>query len=216
MKTKKAVIVDYGMGNIFSIQMAIKAIGGEAEMSSNPKTIASADRIILPGVGAFQKAMNELQRLNLIETICTFAATGKSIIGICLGMQLLFSESFEFGEHKGLNLVEGKVLRFHKSEADRSIKIPQIGWNTIKIPYGNTINMWENTILNGVGAESYYYFVHSFYCKPDRNENILAETSYGKDTFCSVVRKNNIWGCQFHPERSAEKGLLIYKNFFDL
>ena len=216
MKTKKAVIVDYGMGNIFSIQMAVNAIGGAAEVSSVPTTIAGADRIILPGVGAFQKAMDELQKMKLIDTIRAFVGTGRPVIGICLGMQLLFSESYEFGEHKGLNLIEGKVLRFHKSEADQYHKIPQIGWNDIKMPSGNVMNLWANTVLDGIVPGSFFYFVHSFYCKPDNQDNVLAETSYGRDTFCSVARKDNVWGCQFHPERSAEKGLLIYKNFFDL
>ncbi len=214
MSTQNVTIIDYGMGNLFSIQSVFHKLGVNVNVSSDPAVIAASDKLILPGVGAFQKAMEELKKKNHVEAINEFVATGKPLMGICLGMQLLFTQSEEFGLEQGLNLISGKVIRFHKTDED-GLKIPQIGWNSINQPKDNSRN-WEHSILEGLPNGTKLYFVHSFICYPDNKEHFLAETTYGNDTFCSVVNKDNIWGCQSHPEKSGNDGIRIYQNFLDL
>jgi len=201
------------MGNLFSIQRAVSQAGDEAVITDDRREIERAARLILPGVGAFGDAMAELRRRELVRSVAEFAAGGRPILGICLGMQLLFSESFEFGHNEGLNLVPGRVVRFKSEADDRAFKVPQIGWNRIAPPAGRGAADWQGTILGGIGPEDYFYFVHSFICVPESKEDVLAETSYGYDRFCSVVRRKNVWGCQFHPEKSGEQGLSIYRAF---
>jgi glutamine amidotransferase len=207
------------MGNLFSIQHALKHVGADAVTTSDPLLIAHAERLILPGVGAFEQAMQELQKRDVVSAISEFVHTGRPLLGICLGMQLLFTESFEFGHHKGLDLISGKVIRFKRDKAiTPSFKIPQIGWNRIEMPSQPGVRsgfeeIWHSTILKGITEQDFFYFVHSYVCVPDDPASIVAESLYGIDRFCSVTNKGNVWGCQFHPEKSGENGLLIYKNF---
>lgn len=217
------LIVDYGMGNLFSIDRAINYVGCSALISGDPKVVAAADRIILPGVGAFGKAVEELNKRNLIEALKAVVNQGRPLLGICLGMQLLLTESHEFGIHKGLNLIPGTVRRFKEvSSPHEKWKIPQTGWNSIEVPEqinaasGPDASLWNGTVLQGLHGGDYVYFVHSYICVPEEQSCCIAETEYGGDRFCSVVALKNIYGCQFHPERSGEAGLAIYKNFLKM
>lgn len=213
MKIPKVVVVDYDMGNIFSIEWAIKFVGGSAVTTNDPKIISSADRIILPGVGAFGSAIKYLSDKGIKEAIYSFIAKSRPLLGICLGMQLLMSESFEFGIHKGLDIIKGKVVKFTEPVAKgEKFKIPHIGWSKLDFSFEKN-NSWSKTILEGLSKETLVYFVHSYFVRPNNPENILSETIYGNDRFCSTVFLENIYGCQFHPEKSGEAGLLIYKNF---
>lgn len=213
MNKPKAVIVDYGMGNLFSIDRAIRYVGGEAVISGEPGIIASAERIILPGVGAFGEAMKVLEQKNITEAIRDFVSRGRPLLGICLGMQLLMNESTEFGNFRGIGLVKGKVIRFDDPELGKEpFKIPHIGWNRLDQPPGIE-SPWENTLMEELPHGTCLYFVHSYYAVPENPSTVLAETSYGNNVFCSVVRKDNVIGFQAHPERSGEAGLNIFKNF---
>lgn len=211
----KVIIVDYGLGNIFSIQRAIAYLGHKPLISDKAQDILKAERVILPGVGAFGDGMQNLRVKGLDEVLLECAASGKLILGICLGMQLLMSESEEFGLHKGLNLISGRVTRLPKLLEDGTkIKIPHVGWNQIfpKDSKEDT-NAWEKTILSENSAGDFFYFIHSYRVIPENREDMLAITEYYQETFCSVVRKRNIFGCQFHPELSGEAGLKIYRQF---
>lgn len=214
MKSRQVVIVDYGIGNLFSIERAIIEAQGDPLVSDDPHKILSAERLVLPGVGSFPKAREELKRRNLIEPIDAFIHSGRPLLGICLGMQLLFSESEEFCISKGLNVIPGRVIRFRAPVNDgERFKIPHIGWNHLKRPDEKS---WDRTILRGLPGgerEALVYFLHSYFAIPNDVSAILATTFYGRDPFCSVVSKDNVVGCQFHPEKSGEAGLRIYKNF---
>lgn len=217
IKVKNIIIADYGMGNLYSIKRAIIETGHSAKISSEPEEIIKADKLILPGVGAFDKAMNEINRRNHKDAIEMFVKKGNPLLGICLGMQLLFTEGYEFGLHAGLNLIEGKVERFQESKDDENrFKIPQICWNSIYTNNKNVEQIWDKTILNGISNNSEFYFVHSYYCSTENTTQVIAQTNYGLDRYCSVVNKDNIWGCQFHPEKSGKNGLKIYKNFIEI
>ncbi|MDD4910449.1 MAG: imidazole glycerol phosphate synthase subunit HisH [Candidatus Omnitrophica bacterium] len=214
MNNNKATIVDYGMGNLFSIERAMAYIGGETEITGDPVKVRSAQRLILPGVGAFREGMRELKDRSLSDAICEFSGSGRPLLGICLGMQLLMSESDEFGLCNGLNLIKGRVRILEKPEKDNSFKIPHVGWREIYFKEG-ALNPGRS-ILRDVADGSHFYFVHSFICSPNEDNNIIAESEYGKDRFCSVLCKDNIWGCQFHPEKSARGGLKIFENFLKM
>jgi glutamine amidotransferase len=209
---KNVVIVDYGLGNLFSIQQACKYLGYSTTLSTNPEIILGASNLILPGVGSFEVAMRQLNNHDLVKTLQDFVKTGKPIMGVCLGMQLLFNESYEFGKHNGLGFIEGSVIKFPEKVNEQNIRIPHIGWN--KIYNGNL--EWSSTPLNSTKNESLMYFVHSYYVKPVLNENILTYSNYDGFEFCSSVKKDNIFGFQFHPEKSGKEGLLIYDNFLKL
>jgi len=209
---RKIVIVDYGVGNLFSINEACKHLGYSTILSSNPKIILNADNLILPGVGAFEIAIEKLKNLNLIDVIKSYVLTGKPLMGVCLGMQLLFDESEEFGNNKGLGLIEGKILRFPDYYNESKLVIPHIGWNNIV--YKNL--PWQGTPLKNTLNNSLMYFVHSYYALPTSTSNILTESTYSRFTFCSSVQKDNIYGFQFHPEKSGVEGLKLYENFFKL
>ncbi len=218
MSGKTIVIVDYGMGNLFNLQRAIASLGFESTITFDSKRIETAGRLLLPGVGAFPKAMEELNKRLLLEPLGQFRSTGRPLLGICLGMQLLFSKSYEFGEHKGLDFIKGKVIPLRRPEPDgNKYKIPQIGWNRIEIPSSRTVGpASKRGLLTGLTTGADYYFVHSFFCCPEDPAVIAAETEYGRDRFCSVAHQENLWGCQFHPERSGELGLAFLKNFINL
>jgi glutamine amidotransferase len=211
---KNVVIVDYGHGNLYSINQACIQVGYNPIISSSQSEIANADSLILPGVGAFKVAMEELKNKNLIEPIFEFVKKGNYLMGVCLGMQLLFDSSEEFGNNIGLGLVKGSVERFPSVINDKKIRIPHIGWNNIQ--KHNEVNNWSSTPLANISEQDYMYFIHSYYAKPTDLNNILSVSQYQEFEFCSSVQKDNVFGFQFHPEKSAEQGLSIYKNFLKL
>jgi len=216
MNHRKVTVVDFGMGNLLSIERAIRHVGGNVNITYDYSKIASADRLVLPGVGAFGNAMLRLKETGIEDAVKEFAQTCRPLLGICLGMQLLLSESYEFGHHIGLALIDGKVVRFKDTEPKGPhFKIPQIGWAEIEFPTSGTKSTnktWDNTILAGIQPGRFFYFVHSYICVPESDTNVLAESVYGEDRFCSVAYKDNIYGCQFHPEKSDTVGLNIYHN----
>ena len=196
-------VVDYGMGNLRSVQKGFQKVGAEAVITEDPKVIANASHIVLPGVGAFKDCMRNLEERNLVEPVIKGVKSGKPFLGICLGLQLLFEESEEFGNHHGLGLIKGKVLRFPKSD----LKVPHMGWNNIHIT-GNS------RLLNKSDEDSYFYFVHSYYVVPD--EDVTLTTTYYGQTFTSSIEKDNIFACQFHPEKSQDAGLKLLKRFGEI
>lgn len=201
------IIVDYGMGNLFSVKQACERAGLRPVISREPRAIDDAAAVILPGVGAFGEAMAALGRTGLDDAICLFAQTGKPLLGICLGMQLLMTESHEFGRHRGLNLIEGEIVRLKGG----SKKVPHVGWN--RIFFDPSGRRWQGGFLKDLPDGVFMYFVHSFYAVPADEKLRLSSTHYGETTFCSAIQIGNIFACQFHPERSAGAGIQIYKNF---
>lgn len=206
---KKLVIIDYQLGNLFSVKQACDTIGINAMISSNREDVLNADALILPGVGAFIEAMNNLKKFGLDTAIQNRVNEGIPIFGICLGQQLLFTESEEFGAGKGLDLIKGIIKRFPETVDKRRVKVPHIAWNTIF-----KLNQeWENTALKVLNNNEFMYFIHSYYVKPTDEACILTLTDYDGIEFCSSILKNNIFATQFHPEKSADKGISIYKNW---
>lgn len=203
-------IIDYGLGNLFSVARAFEHIGAKIALVSNPDEIRKADKLLLPGVGAFNKGMEELNSRGLSEAIKEYAASGKALFGICLGMQMLFDESEENGHCKGLGLIKGKVAKIPASGVDGAeVKIPHIGWTKL---YRNG----EPQLLNGVSEDSSFYFVHSYHANCSDNADLAAYALYGGNKITACVEKANIFGCQFHPEKSAEAGLAICRNFLKI
>ncbi len=210
MNQPNVVIVDYGMGNLFSIKNAFRVSGLETVITSSGQDILAADGVVLPGVGAFGKAMTTLRELGLVEVLQKVAQRDKPLLGICLGMQLLMSESSEFGQHEGLGIFSGTVTRLDDGQA-RSFKVPHIGWNSI---YPVSVqNDWNGSSLEGLNQGDFMYFVHSYCVKPADPRIILSQTRYEGVEFCSSLERKNIFACQFHPEKSADKGLHIYQNW---
>ncbi|HHE31144.1 MAG TPA: imidazole glycerol phosphate synthase subunit HisH [Chlorobaculum parvum] len=197
------VIADYGAGNLRSVHKAFEFLGIDAVVSDKAAEISRYDKVLIPGVGAFGPAMETFNRLGFGDAIKEHIDKGRSVLGICLGMQLFLTESDEMGAHKGLDLVPGKVLHFPRGID----KIPQIGWNTVK--YSGS----ESVLFRGIPSESWFYFVHSYYCRPDDPKSIAATTEYAGKKFCSAIEKNGIFAVQFHPEKSSEAGLQVLKNF---
>lgn len=211
MHEKKIVIIDYQLGNLFSVNQALINIGLNTIISSDPGDISTADAIILPGVGAFGDAMTSLKELGLVEPIKASINAGKPFLGICLGLQLLFDSSEEFGANEGLGIIKGTVKKF--SNLDREYKIPQISWNQIFYTNENDHNQ---TPMVGIKNGEFFYFVHSYYVQPLESDVILTDTIYGNITYVSSIFKDNIFACQFHPEKSAQEGLRIYSNWASL
>ena len=207
----KIVIIDYGVGNVRSIYNAFNNQGISPIISNEGETILNADGLVLPGVGAFSHAMKNLSKYHLIDVIKNYAETGKPLLGICLGMQLLLESSDEFGYTEGIGLVKGKVIKLPVTKS-KKVKLPNIGWCNIK---PNIVN-WKKTILNDVDLNSEMYFVHSFVSSVTNKNEILSLTDYTEYTFCSSLKKGNIYGCQFHPEKSSKAGLKIIKNFIKI
>jgi len=207
----KVIIIDYKLSNLYSVENACRFTGINALISSEKEDIQQADALILPGVGAFSDAMDNLHKLDLVNPIRDAVAAGKPFLGICLGLQLLFTESEEFGNHKGLNFIEGTVKKFPDYLNSKKMKIPQIGWNTIYRK--DTTQTWEKTALENINNEEFMYFVHSFYVQPVQNQDIICYTNYSGHEFCSAVKKNNIFATQFHPEKSSKEGIKIYENW---
>ena len=206
---KTVAIIDYGMCNLFSVNQACLTVGLNPRITCNKEELLAADAIILPGVGAFGEAMENIRRLDLVEPIKDFLASGRQFMGICLGMQLLFSESEEFGRHTGLNVIEGNVRKFGENNSTR-VKIPQIGWNQILPPSEDS---WVKSPLRDLISGSYMYFVHSYYVEPAQKSDILSYTQYHSTEYCSSVMRSNVFATQYHPEKSGEKGLTIYRNW---
>jgi glutamine amidotransferase len=202
----RVAIVDYGLGNLYSVERACAHAGVGALITSDPGEVARADGIVLPGVGAFGDAMATLRGRGLAEAIQRAAEAHTPIMGICLGVQLLMSESSEFGRHEGLGLVEGPVVRLDPPrEGGRALKVPEICWNQV-----HARASWAGTPLEGVRDGEYMYFVHSYCVQPADPSVILSTTCYGQLEFCSSLRRGNVFACQFHPERSGVEGLRIY------
>ena len=196
-------IVDYGVGNLFSLRCSLQSLGLDAVVPADPETIRNADRVILPGVGAFRDAIDKLCATGLDQTVLAEAAHGKPLLGICLGMQLLFEKGYEFGEHDGLGLLHGSVIPM-QGTIPPELKIPQMGWNAL-------IRKRSHPLLCDVKEGDCVYFVHSFYAA-DCDDSLVATTEYGKE-LTALVAKDNVMGCQFHPEKSGSVGLKILRAF---
>jgi len=212
-------IVDYQMGNLRSVQKAIEKIGYQAQISSDPHTIAEAEQLILPGVGGFGEAIAEIRRRDLEQPILDFIASQRPFLGTCLGLQLLFETGFEGGTHRGLGVIPGEVVRFPTSF---ELKVPHMGWNTV-YPPGNaptdprrlataTDNAKNRALLSGLEAEPYFYFVHSYYVVPADPSVIALQCRYGIE-FCAMVQRGNLFATQFHPEKSQANGMRLLTNF---
>jgi glutamine amidotransferase len=203
------IIIDYQLCNLFSVEQACFKVGLNPIVTSRKEDLIDANAIILPGVGAFGNAMKNLKKLDLISPLKDLVQKGIPLLGICLGLQLLFEESEEYGIHKGLGFIKGTVNKIANTFNNKKIKVPTIGWNTI---YNDNIDNWDNSFLKGVDQNSFMYFVHSYYTKPDDSKDILTLTNYEGFEYCSSIKKNNICAFQFHPEKSGVKGLEIYNN----
>tara|TARA_A100000164_G_C21571419_1_gene614184 strand:- start:46 stop:678 length:633 start_codon:yes stop_codon:yes gene_type:complete len=207
----KIVVIDYGIGNVRSILNSFENQGEKAVLSRNRALILEADGVVLPGVGAFSHGMKNLNKYNLVDIIKDYVNTGKPLLGICLGMQMLLEESEEFGYTKGIGLIKGKVIKL-LNEKSKKVKLPHISWNEIE----QKNIRWNNTILNNIEIGSDMYFVHRFVAKPENLNEILSTTTYSNVEFTSSLKKGNIYGCQFHPEKSGKIGLSIIKNFINI
>jgi glutamine amidotransferase len=195
-------IIDYGMGNLRSVQKGFEKVGFSAVVTSDPAVVASAEKVVLPGVGAFEDAIAELKRKNLVATVLDAIHSGKPFLGICLGLQMLFETSYENGRHEGLGVLKGDCVRF---ELPTEYAIPHMGWNQLLIRN-------KPPLLEGLNEGAYVYFVHSYYVVPTDADVIATETDYG-GRFCSMVWRDNLFATQFHPEKSQTEGLKILKNF---
>lgn len=210
----RVAIVDYGMGNLFSVKHACAKVGLDSTITSKREDIARADGIILPGIGAFGDAMSTLRELGLVDLLKEAAHSAKPMFGICLGMQLLMQRSYEFGSHEGLGIVPGRVVRFESpSQGSLRLKIPQVCWNSLHAPLASNEGHWDGSILDQLSDGVLLYFVHSYYVQVESASFELARTRYGDVEFCSAVRYGNVYACQAHPERSGTQGLAIYANF---
>jgi glutamine amidotransferase len=195
------VIVDYGAGNLRSVEKAVAVVGGSPMISADPSAVLKAKRLILPGVGAFGDAMKNLREKGLDIAIQEAVHSGTPFLGLCLGLQLLFSYSEEFGSHEGLNLIPGAVRKFD----DSVLVVPHVGWNQIEPAR-------TNPLLENIPSGSYFYFVHSFFAEPENQEDVLTWTNYGHP-FCSIACRGKVWGAQFHPEKSQDMGKQLLRNF---
>ncbi len=202
----RVAVIDYKMCNLFSVVHACHTVGLDPVVTSDPAEVRASAGVILPGVGAFGDAMKNLKDLGLVDPVQEAVAYGKPFMGICLGFQLLFTESEEFGHHRGLGILKGKVQRFPHMHNDRKLKVPQIGWNTLRLRQ-------PSPFLAGIRDGEYMYFVHSYYVLPDDGTLTLASTSYQGLDYCSAVGGRNLFACQFHPEKSSTEGIRIYRNW---
>lgn len=213
--SNKVSVIDYGVGNLFSVSRALEACGAEPALIDTPDAVIDADILILPGVGAFADGMAGLQERNLVEPIKVYAKSGRPMLGICLGMQMLLETNYEFGTHQGLGLIPGSVEAIPPVGADgKPHKIPHIGWNNLLKP--PKAENWEETILAGIPTGSRMYFVHSFTAHPADEAHRLADCDYNGQRVSAVIKSGNIYGTQFHPEKSGPLGLQILRNFIGL
>ena len=201
------VVVDYGMGNLHSVAKALERVGGSPTVTTDPEVVVQADRVVLPGVGAFADAMEELRRSGLDEALLGRIRTGKPFLGICLGLQLLATRSHEAGLHPGLDVIPGECVRFQQSAGPdgRPLRVPHMGWNQV-------FPTRPLPVLAGIPAGTAFYFVHSYHLRPFSPEDVAAETRYG-GPFCSMVQRENVLACQFHPEKSQRWGLKLLENW---
>lgn len=197
-------VVDYGVGNLHSVVKALEKVGADARVTTEWKDVEKAEGVVLPGVGAFKDSMDGLRRSDLAKSIFSFIQSGKPFLGVCVGLQMLFAVGEEFGVSKGLGVFPGRVVRFTGDE-----KIPHMGWNQIQIKKAG------NPLLKGVRDGDFVYFVHSYYVQPEQESIVATQTSYGVD-FASMVWDKNVFGTQFHPEKSQSVGLKVYENFKNL
>src|SRR5262245_59578316 len=202
---RNIAIIDYQMGNLRSVQKGFEMVGHAATITSDPGVLAVADKIVLPGVGAFGDAIAELRRRELVQPIREAIAAGKPFLGICLGLQLLFDVGYEGGEFEGLGVLRGKVVRF---DIPPPLKVPHMGWNRARFKH-------RAPALEGIADETFFYFVHSYYVIPDNQDLVAIESDYGHP-FCAAVWRDNLFATQFHPEKSQANGLRILKNFAEL
>ena len=219
----RVAIINYDMGNLFSVKQSCEHVGLQAIITSSKEEILAADAVILPGVGSFGGAMETLRKYDLVETLKEVVNSQKPFVGICLGMQLLMDESFEFGHYKGLGIINGSVIRFENpvDVSGRCLKVPLVGWNRIYSSANPRTSdalygLWENSMLQGLKDGEFLYFSHSFYVVPEDSNLILSRTKYGHIEFCSSLQYRNVFACQFHPERSGAEGLKIYRNLRSL
>lgn len=211
MNRTQVTVIDYGIGNLYSVSRALERCGAEVTLSADPAHIENAPRLVLPGVGAFADGMRGLHERGLVEPIQRYARTGKPLLGICLGMQMLASGSAEFGDHEGLGLIPGRVLPVpDMNTGGQPQKIPHIGWNGLLAPAGTD---WSGTLLGGTPEGTAVYLVHSFAVVPDDQAHRLADCLYGGHRISAAIRSGRIVGCQFHPEKSGEAGLAILARF---
>jgi glutamine amidotransferase len=211
MRERKVVVIDYGLGNLMSVKRGLEKVGAEAHLSNNASEILSATHVVLPGVGAFGNAMAALNSYGLVRVLQDIAEMGTPLLGICLGMQLMLDESEEFGYTKGLGLMPGKVIAIPKeSESGKPLKIPHIGWSALR-QVG--LSSWKKSLLEDIQPGASVYFVHSFMAQPIEPSVRLADCIYGGHRVAAVLRRENITGCQFHPEKSGPVGLDMLKNF---
>lgn len=194
-------LIDHGVGNLRSVEKALTVVGGDVTLTADPKQIQMADKVVLPGVGAFADAMRGLEERGLRRPVLAAIEENKPLLGICVGMQMLFEVSEEHGEHEGLGVLPGRVARFQSE----SLTIPQTGWNQIS-------PVRESQLLKGLPENSYAYFNHTYYCVPENSEHVLATTQYGL-VYASMVQRGSLYGVQFHPEKSQQVGLAILGNF---
>jgi len=199
------------MGNLRSVEKAFESLGFTARVSARPEDIASADKVVLPGVGAFRDCIDNLRNGGFVEPLLAHVQAGKPLLGICVGMQMLFTESEEFGRHQGLDLIPGKVVRFPAGmiENDERLKVPHMGWNSISLRK-------PSPIFKGIEDGSFVYFVHSYYCDAENPDDVAASCRYGDVEFCASLWRDNIMATQFHPEKSQSIGLQIFKNFGEI
>jgi glutamine amidotransferase len=212
MKKTNVSIIDYGVGNLLSVSRAFDKLNATVKLTRNPDEIISSDYLVFPGVGAFNKGMDKLNELELVEPILSYCKKGRPFLGICLGMQLMMSKSYEFGETKGLDIISGEVVKIPETTIDGySHKIPHIGWNRV-----SSSDQKLNQVLNEDLNNKPFYFVHSFMSKPLNNEEVLARCIYNGREITAMIGKENLLGCQFHPEKSGEEGLELLKNFLSI
>ncbi|MGH1646912.1 imidazole glycerol phosphate synthase subunit HisH [Enterococcus gilvus] len=203
-------IIDYGVGNLFSLSRSLEYLGVECQVTRSLEELKAADRIILPGVGAFGDARKKLEELSLVAPIQELAASGKPFLGICLGMQLLFDKSEEFGEHEGLGLISGRIVSMREAfdQVNSDLKVPQIGWNRLDVKKP------ESPLVRSLGENDFVYYVHSYYAT-DCQEHLVADSEYGI-SIPGIVQNKNVFGTQFHPEKSGDVGLKILKAFTEV
>ena len=204
-------IIDYEMGNLRSVEKAFESLGCDVRVSADPNDIITADKVVLPGVGAFRDCINHFRDGGFVKPLQEHIDAGKPMLGICVGMQMLFDESEEFGRHQGLGLIPGRVVRFPSGmvENGERLKVPHMGWNNIQIQQ-------PSPLFTGTENQSFVYFVHSYYCEAENKSDIAASCRYGDVEFCASIWRDNIMATQFHPEKSQTVGLNIFKNFGEL
>jgi imidazole glycerol-phosphate synthase subunit HisH len=212
MASAEVAVIDYGVGNLLSVRRALEHCGAAVTVTSDPGLILAADRVVLPGVGAFANGMAALERQGLAVTVREVAARGRLLLGICLGMQMLFDNSTEFGVTPGLGLIAGTVVAVPStSSTGHALKIPHIGWNALVLPGG--CENWSETLVQDLRPGEAAYFVHSFMASPADQRNRIADCLYGENPIAAVVGRDNVLGCQFHPEKSGDAGLTVLRRF---